>query len=741
MATSGSVTVKVTGYDNLVFSWELTSQSIPDNSSVVGWKMSLVAIGSSGAIESNIKKAWTVVVNGNTYTGTAITGIAGNSTKVLASGSTTIPHNADGSKTFAFSFKQVFKGLVFAGEAISDKSGSGNGTLPTIARASQPSAVTWPEHTQNVGNFGDTIPIHMNRKADTFTHTVRYAFGSASGVIARNVTTGTTWTIPLSLMDLIPRTTSGSGTIYADTYNGSTFVGTRYCGFTATVPASVKPTAALTLDDVSGVDEIYGSPVKGLSRIKATVKATPAYSSPVVSYSISANGATYPAAEATTEVLKTAGTSRVSATVTDERGRTGSTYYDMSVQDYTPPLVSVLTVSRCNEDGTANDQGDFVKAVFSAKITALKNLNTAAYVLRYKKTSATSWTSVTLSALANVYTVTNHAYIFAADGNSSYDIEVTATDRHGTASRTTSVSTAFTLMNWGANGTSFAVGKVAAESNTFEVALNNHFYGTTRQEGNRYAFSSPGTAGQGGFVLMAQVQIIAANADTPITFVFSRRQAASTMTVHLRLSNSTATASSLSSIRYEGTNYGVYAYAPDALTWNIYVLKGSNYDTITLQDWYTSHTMQSRVRVTFPGLLVDQVPTPYHRATPALLDSILDAFMPVGYVLILYSHADPNTVYPGSTWERIENAFLWATTSGGTIGQTGGASTVALTAAQLPAHSHGSVYSQHAEGTKSQAWYTAAGTSLAYGPVTTGEGEAHNNMPPYIQVSVWRRTA
>jgi hypothetical protein len=169
-------------------------------------------------------------------------------------------------------------------------SGSGSATLNTIARASQPSCITWPEHTQNVGYFGDEISIHMNRNSSSFTHTVRYQFGSKSGTIATGVGTGTTWKIPLELMDLIPTTTSGSGTIYVDTYNGSTKIGTKYCGFTATVPASVKPTCSFTLDDITDIEDVYGSPVKGLSKIKVTVTGNTAYSSPIASYEIVANG-------------------------------------------------------------------------------------------------------------------------------------------------------------------------------------------------------------------------------------------------------------------------------------------------------------------------------------------------------------------------------------------------------------------------------------------------------------------
>lgn len=679
MATSGSVTVKVTSFDNLVFSWSLTSQSIENNTSVVSWKMQLVA-GSSGEIISGVKKAWTVYVNGTKYSGTVSTAIGNNETKTLASGSTTIAHNDDGTKTFAFSFKQVFKGLVFAGEEVSDKSGSGNGTLPTIARASQPSCVTWPEHTQNVGNFGDTISIHMNRKADTFTHTVRYAYGSLTGTIATGVTTGTTWTVPLSFMDLIPNNTSGSGTIYVDTYSGSTFVGTKSCGFTATVPTSVKPTCSLTLEDVTGVDDIYGSPVQNLSRIKVTAKVTLAYKSPIVSYTITANGATYTEAEITTEVLKSAGTSRVTLTVKDSRGRSGTTYYDMSVQAYTFPVASKLTVQRCDEDGSENDQGDFVKATVSAAITSLNSKNTAAYTLRYKKSGATSWTTVTLTALAGTYTPTNKTHIFAADSNSSYDVDFTAKDRHGQATRTTSVSTAFTLMNWGANGTSMAIGKVAERANAFEIGLRAY-----DQYGGHI---SNGMSLYGG-------------ADNPID--------ADTSTEHLILTSLNTPTSSL---------------------------------------WYVETVFYSTKLITSDRR---QIAMPYRRggscwsryytagAWSAWESDALAAY-PVGSIYIAYNHTDPKTLF-GGTWARITNAFLWATTANGTIGQTGGEQNVTLTVEQLPSHSHGSVYSQHASGTKDKAWFNTSGSSVAYGAVATGGGEAHNNMPPYIQVSVWRRTA
>lgn len=732
MAINGSFTTTAYSGRHLVFSWERTGYDLGQNQTTIKW--TLKGAGGSGVwyMSGNFK----VVVDGKTVYSSADRIQLSNGTTV-ASGSVTFTHNADGSRSFTASAEAGIYTY-----AVNCK-GSATFTLDPLARASQPSCITWPNHTQNVGSFGDTISIHMNRASDVYTHTVRYAFGKQTGTIATGVTTGTTWTIPKALMDLIPDSLEGSGTIYADTYRGSTLVGTKYCGFTATVPttADCYPSASFTLTDTTGVDKTYGSPVQGLSKIKVKVNGAPAYSSPLKNCTTTIDGGSYSGFEFTTGLLQRSGASVVAATVRDGRGRQGRVSYTMQVQAYTKPNISKLTVQRCDADGTLNEQGDYIKAIFSAAITSLGAKNTATYTLKYKKGSATSYTSVTLSALANTYTVTDHAYIFAADSNSPYDVRVEAKDRHHTTTRDTSASTAFALLNFGANGTSIGAGMVAGKANALEVGLDSYFYGSTIREGNHYAMSSPGTAGTAGYVHMARLTITAANADTPITFVLTQRQKLYPMFVYVQFYNSTASTSSLQAIRYEGANYGAFLVQNSALVWDLYVQKATAHDTITIQDWYTSATMESRVTVSFPGTLVSSLPGEYHRATPVGFQSLLDYIYPVGSVYISYSHVSPASLFGSGTWVRISNAFLWAADANGEIGLTGGEKTHTLTVNEIPAHSHGSVYSQHAAGTKSQAWYTASGTSLAYGTVSTGGGQAHNNMPPYVQVSMWRRTA
>lgn len=745
MATSGSKTITVTSWDSLVFNWSATGQSVANNTTTVAWNMKLVST-SSGRIDSSASKSWSVTVNGTKYSGTNTVGISNNSTKTLASGTTVIKHNDDGTKSFNYSFSQEF-GITFSGSSIGTISGSGSGTLNTIARASQPSCVTWPEHTQNVGEFGDEISIHMNRKSSSFTHTVRYQFGSQSGTIATGVGTGTTWVIPLTLMNLIPSATKGSGTIYVDTYNGSTKVGTKSCGFTATVPASVKPTCALTVTDSTGYSTTYGNPVKGLSKFKVVVTPTLAYKSAIKVYNTSANGSKYTAASFTTGVLKSSGTLTVSTTVTDNRGRTGTASKSLTVLNYTAPSISKLTVGRCDSDGTANEQGAYVKVTFSATVTALNNRNTATYKVRYKKSTATSFTEATISAIQDTYTVTNHGYTFAADTGSSYDVEVVVTDNHGTATRTTSASTAFTLMHWNTDGTGMGIGKVSEKSNTLEVGLDAEFHGSTMQVGNSFSYQPGAFSGEKGYTVLAVITLNALNVNAPIVFKINRRGALCPMQVYVRFaSSSTTTDPDLASITYEGDNFGVFMVKVATSTWKLYVDNTTGWSNPCLQEWFTTDNQMARMSIDFPSEQVATLPTPYYRATPVVSQSILDCFMPVGYILLMYSHANPNTMFPGTTWVRIENAFLWGCDADGGIGTTGGEKTHTLTVNELPTHTHAIPVANTATGStdaSNKIRYNNNDTSYV-GTIasnSTGGGEAHNNMPPYIQVSIWRRTA
>lgn len=131
MATSGSTSVTVTNWDTLKFSWWRNSYSTSGNYTDIGWKMELIATN-YGYISSSVQKNWSVTVNGTNYSGTNSIAINNNQTKTLASGTTRIYHNADGTKSFSYSFSQVFN-MNFDGY-IGTKNGSGSATLDSIPR-------------------------------------------------------------------------------------------------------------------------------------------------------------------------------------------------------------------------------------------------------------------------------------------------------------------------------------------------------------------------------------------------------------------------------------------------------------------------------------------------------------------------------------------------------------------------------------------------------------------------------
>lgn len=80
-------------------------------------------------------------------------------------------------------------------------------------------------------------------------------------------------------------------------------------------------------------------------------------------------------------------------------------------------------------------------------------------------------------------------------------------------------------------------------------------------------------------------------------------------------------------------------------------------------------------------------PDPEHLAQPAVLQ-VLQAVYPVGSIYCSYGTISPAVLFGFGQWTKIEGRFLLGANSTYGLGSTGGEATVALTVAQLPAHSH-----------------------------------------------------
>lgn len=226
MASSGSFTTDAyAGVRSITFNWWVVSQDISGNFTDIGWNF----VGSGSNANS-----WYYVLNGylNINGSRAYTQ---NTTKVrlyvgtvLASGTTRIYHNSDGSKSFgADGGGTIYNYGTY-------QTGSGSWALPTIPRAS--SITSSADYTK-----GDSVTVTVSRAIGNFTHTIEFLVDSQVIKTITGVGTSCTWTPTQSELETMLKKGTGS-IIRCYTYNGGTHIGTSTKSGTASNPTSSKIT-------------------------------------------------------------------------------------------------------------------------------------------------------------------------------------------------------------------------------------------------------------------------------------------------------------------------------------------------------------------------------------------------------------------------------------------------------------------------------------------------------------------
>ena len=122
-----------------------------------------------------------------------------------------------------------------------------------------------------------------------------------------------------------------------------------------------------------------------------------------------------------------------------------------------------------------------------------------------------------------------------------------------------------------------------------------------------------------------------------------------------------------------------------------------------------------------------------------------DKIYPVGSIYMNLNSVDPSTLF-GGTWEQILGKFLLAAYDGGGYpsGSTGGESAHKLTIDEMPSHTHnvgGTYYPTQNGGSGYSLGLQSATDGAVSTSMSTGGGQSHNNMPPYLAVYMWKRTA
>lgn len=612
------------------------SYSIENNTSKIAWK---VGIRSNTAYHNHygLSETYKVVINGATVHNAVHTPTVNSGATVwVASGTTTVSHNTDGSKSISVSasFNNADRGTYLP----TTGSCSGSLKLTTIPRATTPS-IDKPSL-----DCGSAIKISGTSASSNFSHKVYVTWNGTKtqiGTIASGTTTPSfSYTIPTDWEKNIPDSTSGIATFTLETISGSTSVGSKSVNATIKVRSSIVPTiGTVGISDTNSICAGIGQYVQNQSKLKFTIATSGNQGSTITSVSTKFNNQTYTGSTFTTQAIQSSGSIGYTITVTDSRGRSATKSGSVNVVAYYPPSLTNVSAKRANSGYTVDESsGTYALLHFKVGFTSLSNKNVTSFYIQYRTSGTSSWTKI--NSWANNYTL-NQDYkagnLFTST-TSTYEIAFGVKDSFMSdySWRIVTATPTYTLINFGKDGKSLT------------------FFG---QDGN----------------------------------------SANTLTINGDLA--------INSVK-ENTSSD-----------KLLVANGS---TVMYRD----------------------------------LAKILSVIYPVGAVYITYDNNNPGN-FLGGTWEQFGQGRTLigegtgndgSTSMSFTANNTGGEYKHKLTVDEMPSHSH-KLYARGGQTAQASSPFAAnkpilqGSNSYGFDVSKAGGDGYHNNIPPYITVFFWRRTA
>ena len=459
MATDAIIKTNVKYGSYFWVQWSVREQDAARNKTVILWSCGLHP---EEQYYTNAIRMSAVVINGRTvYSGGTYSDITDYREKTFASGTMEIDHESDGSKTFTVS---AFSGWLYGNGDYNAPAQSFE--LPTIPRATVPS--------MGAATIGEEVTISLPRASGTFTHTLTYSFGSASGTIGSDLGTSAVWRLPESLAAQIPHDPGGTGTLTCVTYSGSTLIGSKTIAFTASVPGSMKPAltpgwATVTYDNSGTKASAIRAWVQGYSKARAEFddsRITCKQGASVRGYSITYLGKTVSESPYRTETMGgTAATVR--CTVTDSRGLSAYEDFEIAIHPYAPPAITGARLYRADGDGAASDSGTHIAGRATANYSSIGGEN-AATIRGYWKAVGGSYGSGEALSSGVTGIISGSAVISA---ERSYVAKLVITDSLGnTAEFEDSIPTERVAFHLKEGGNGAAFGKAAETEYVLELA-------------------------------------------------------------------------------------------------------------------------------------------------------------------------------------------------------------------------------------------------------------------------------
>lgn len=393
-----------------------------------------------------------------------------NTTNTILDTTIVVPHREDGTasvKVRTWMDTDISAGIIQKSQAV---------TLTSIPRA------TVPTFSAASTEIGSNVTINLNRAADSFTHTLTYAFGKASGTIGADIGTSVVWSIPSDLAAQIPNAVSGTCAITCRTYNGSTLIGTKTANLTLKVPSSVVPVIN-SVSIIEGTEQLknhFTVFVQNNSTLSVSVSAVGVAGSSIAKVETKIQDVIYNGTSFVSALITAAGEITVNTTVTDSRGRTAKSSSTVSVAEYDFPTIYSMSVKRIDTAGNETEDGERISVRIHYSTSNIDNQNgehenPRTYKLQYRRSDETEFTTFE-SGEASLIHSQSHAYKSAPviSSDNSYVIRLEVADFFKTTVCDVELPTAFTLMDFNSSGQGVAFGKVS-EKNGMEVNMNADF--------------------------------------------------------------------------------------------------------------------------------------------------------------------------------------------------------------------------------------------------------------------------
>lgn len=373
------------GYAKLALEVNETSYSIENNDSPTKWELWLER-GSTWVFDLNNESLAEAEINDQKVLSKYVSFDLRNTNRILlGSGTLTIPHNEDGTKSITIRARIT---------NVADQGDIdwfyGTVTLTNIPRASSINSV-------NVTELGQPITMNINKKVEGFKHRVWWQINDSGWVdLGNGHDTNVQFTVPIDYANRITNSENGSLDVCVRTYQDNNQIGEDVYkrGLNIKVPSSIVPTlnAISIAERTAKIAESIpsGNYIKDKSIMRVTAEgAVGVYGSKIVSTEITVDDLVVRSHTGDFPANK-AGILNVTAKVTDSRGRIATKSMTVKVLDYYSPRIIAFLANR-----TGNGTNKTIMANVIANVSPLLidgvNRNPYTLKIQYSEKKANRW--------------------------------------------------------------------------------------------------------------------------------------------------------------------------------------------------------------------------------------------------------------------------------------------------------------------------------------------------------------